>query len=32
MDHIGIDIHKKENQMCILAEGGVLIERRIRTA
>ena len=31
MDHIGIDVHKKESQMCILAEGGELIEQRIRT-
>ena len=31
MDHIGIDVHKKESQICILAEGGELIERRIRT-
>ena len=31
MDHIGIDVHKKDNQICILAEGGELIEGRIRT-
>ncbi|MGH7334393.1 MAG: IS110 family transposase [Candidatus Rokuibacteriota bacterium] len=31
MDHIGIDGHKRESQICILAEGGELIERRIRT-
>jgi hypothetical protein len=31
MDHIGIDVHKKESQICLLAEGGELIERRIRT-
>jgi transposase len=31
MDHIGIDVHKKESQICIGAEGGELIERRIRT-
>ena len=31
MDHIGIDLHKRESQICILAEGGELIERRIRT-
>jgi len=31
MEHIGIDVHKKESQICILAEGGGLIERRIRT-
>ena len=31
MDHIGIDVHKKESQISILAEGGELIEQRIRT-
>ena len=31
MDHIGIDVHKRESQICILAEGGELIEQRIRT-
>ncbi len=31
MDHIGIDVHKKESQICILADGGELIERRVRT-
>ena len=31
MDHIGIDVHKKESQICILAEGDELIEQRIRT-
>ena len=31
MEHIGIDVHKRESQLCILAEGGELIERRIRT-
>jgi transposase len=31
MDHIGIDVHKKERQICILAEGGERIEQRIRT-
>jgi transposase len=31
MDHIGIDVHKRESQICILVEGGELIERRIRT-
>ena len=29
MDHIGIDVHKRESQICILAEGGELIEHRI---
>jgi len=28
MDHIGIDVHKKESQVCMLAEGGELIEER----
>jgi hypothetical protein len=27
----GIDVHKKESQIYILAEGGEVIERRIRT-
>ena len=31
MDHIGIDVHKKESQICILAGGGELIEQRICT-
>ncbi len=31
MEHLGIDVHKKESQICILGEGGELIERRIRT-
>ena len=31
MDHIGIDLHKRESQICIRAEEGELIERRIRT-
>ena len=31
MDHIGIDVHKRESRICLLAEGGELIERRIRT-
>jgi transposase len=31
MDHIGLDVHKKESQICILAEEGELLERRIRT-
>jgi hypothetical protein len=26
MGHIGIDVHKRESQICILAEGGELIE------
>ena len=31
MDHIGIDVHKRDSQICILAEEGELIEERIRT-
>jgi len=31
MEHIGIDVHKKETQICILTEDGKLIERRVRT-
>ena len=31
MDHIGIDVHKKESQLCILGEEGELKEQRIRT-
>jgi hypothetical protein len=31
MDHIGIDVHKGESQICIVADGGELIEQRIRT-
>jgi hypothetical protein len=31
MDHTGIDVHKRDSQIYILAEGGEIIERRIRT-
>ena len=31
MEHLGIDVHKKGSQICILGEGGELIEGRIRT-
>lgn len=31
MNHIGIDAHKKESQICTPAEGGELLEQRIRT-
>lgn len=31
MDYVGIDVHKRESQICILTEEGELIERRIRT-
>jgi hypothetical protein len=26
MDHIGIDVHKKDSQICILTEQGELLE------
>ncbi len=31
MDHIGIDVHKRESQICIHTERGQVIEPRIRT-
>ena len=31
MDHIGIDVHKKESQICILSEDGERLEPRVRT-
>ncbi len=31
MEHIGIDVHKVESQICILTEGGEVVGRRIRT-
>src|SRR5437773_5051182 len=31
MDHMGIDVHKRESQIYLLAESGEVIERRIRT-
>jgi hypothetical protein len=31
MDHIGIDVHTKHSQICLLTEDGELIERRVRT-
>ena len=31
MDYVGIDLHKKESQICLLRETGEVIERRIRT-
>ncbi len=31
MDNIGIDLHQRESQLCILTPEGELIERRIRT-
>ena len=31
MEHIGIDVHKRESQICILTDEGEMIERRIQT-
>ncbi len=31
MEHIGIDVHKRESQICILTPEGELIERRIQS-
>ena len=31
MDTIGLDLHKRESQLCILTTDGELIERRIAT-
>jgi transposase len=31
MDTIGLDLHKRESQLCILAEDGTVTERRIVT-
>ena len=31
MDQIGIDVHKREGQICILAEGAEVVEQWIRT-
>ena len=31
MDHIGIDVHKRESRIYILAEGGAAVEQCIRT-
>jgi len=31
MDNIGLDLHKRESQLCILTEDGALMERRIVT-
>jgi hypothetical protein len=31
MDHVGMDLGRKESQIAVLTEGGELIERRIRT-
>ena len=31
MDMIGIDLHKRESQVCIITAEGELVERRIAT-
>ena len=31
MDHVGIDLHQRESQICIETELGEVIEKRIRT-
>jgi transposase len=31
VDHIGMGVHKKDSQLCILSEDGELLERPIRT-
>jgi hypothetical protein len=30
MDNIGLDLHQRESQFCILTEDGEVLERRIR--
>ena len=32
MESIGLDLHKRESQLCILTGDGELIERRIATS
>jgi transposase len=32
MDTIGLDLRKRESQLCILAEDGAVVERRIVTS
>jgi hypothetical protein len=31
MEHIGIDVHKNQSQICVLTKDGELIEKRIVT-
>ena len=31
MEHIGMDVHKNQSQVCILTDDAELIEKRIRT-
>jgi hypothetical protein len=32
MDNIGLDLHKRESQLCILTDEGEILERRIHTS
>jgi hypothetical protein len=32
MDTIGLDLHKRESQLCVLTEEGEIVERRIVTS
>jgi hypothetical protein len=32
MDTIGLDLHKRESQLCMLTEAGEIVERRIVTS
>ena len=32
MDMIGLDLHQRESQLCILTEDGEMVELRIRTS
>jgi len=32
MDNIGLDLHKRESQLCILSDEGEIVEQRIRTS
>jgi transposase len=32
MDNIGLDLHKRESQLCILTDDGEIVEQRIRTS
>src|SRR5439155_14131375 len=31
VEHIGIDVHKRESQLCIITDAGEIVEQRIRT-
>ena len=32
MDNIGLDLHKRESQLCMLTKEGEIVERRIHTS